>query len=235
MLRRLDREQPLNFKFSKENLVWAKKQLTKYPKSRKQSAVIPLLFRAQEQEGWISKPAIEVIAKMLDMAPIRVFEVASFYFMFHLSPVGSMAHIQVCGTTPCMLRGSEDLIGLCKNKISKKPMDLAHGGKISWEEVECLGACSNAPLVQIGSDYYEDLDTKSFSMIIDNLISGIKPMPGSHQDRFSSEPANNLTTVKAKVVEKQNASVSLFTQDIIKKSKQKIKRSPIIKKDGSDA
>ena len=121
ILRRIDKQQPKIFEFSKNNLSWAKKQIKKYPKNRQQSAVIPLLFRAQEQEGWVSKPAIEVIAKMLEMAPIRVYEVASFYFMFHLSPVGKKAHIQICGTTPCMLRGSEKLIEICKRRISKMP------------------------------------------------------------------------------------------------------------------
>ncbi|MED5531041.1 MAG: NADH-quinone oxidoreductase subunit NuoE [Pseudomonadota bacterium] len=235
MLRRLDKKQPLIFKFSPKNLAWAKKQLKNYPRERKQSAVIPLLFRAQEQEGWVSKPAIEAIAKMLDMAPIRVFEVASFYFMFHLSPVGSTARIQVCGTTPCMLRGSEALIQQCKNKISKKPMEIAHNGKISWEEVECLGACSNAPLVQIGSDYYEDLDEGTFSELITNLISGVAPMPGSQKNRFASEPIENLTTLKAKAVEKKNASVSLFIRNSIKKKSSKARKVLSSKKDTANA
>ena len=235
MLRRLDRKQPATFKFSRENLAWAKKQLANYPRGRKQSAVIPLLFRAQEQEGWVSKPAIEFIAKMLDMAPIRVFEVASFYFMFHLSPVGSTAHIQVCGTTPCMLRGSEELIAECKKRISENPMEVAHGGTISWEEVECLGGCSNAPLVQIGSDYYEDLDRERFSKILENLIVGIKTLPGSQKDRFSSEPCENMTTLKTKVMEKQNASVSLFLQNASGKYRGKMKRSTVGKKDNSNA
>tara|TARA_B100000902_G_scaffold57571_1_gene64465 strand:+ start:1972 stop:2685 length:714 start_codon:yes stop_codon:yes gene_type:complete len=235
MLRRLDKKQPSAFKFSPKNLAWAKKQLKNYPRERKQSAVIPLLFRAQEQEGWVSKPAIEAIAKMLDMAPIRVFEVASFYFMFHLSPVGSTAHIQVCGTTPCMLRGSEALIQLCKNKISKNPMEIAHNGKISWEEVECLGACSNAPLVQIGSDYYEDLDEVTFSALIVNLISGVAPIPGSQKDRFSSEPIENLTTLKTKAVEKKNASVNLFIKNSIENKSSKTRKVLSAKKGAPNA
>jgi len=235
MLRRLDKKQPLNFKFSAKNLAWAKKQILNYPKGRKQSAVIPLLFRAQEQEGWVSKPAIEVVAKMLDMAPVRVFEVASFYFMFHLSPVGSAAHIQVCGTTPCMLRGSDGLIRQCKDKISKRPMEIAHDGKISWEEVECLGACSNAPLVQIGSDYYEDLDEESFAKIVTDLISGRKPVPGSQTKRFSSEPIENLTTLGTKVEEAQNASVELFIDSSIKEKGSNTKRSLVSKKDAPNA
>ncbi len=225
MLRRLDREQPSNFKFTVENLVWAKKQLKNYPKGKKQSAVIPLLFRAQEQEGWISKPAIEVVASMLDMPPIRVFEVASFYFMFHLSPVGSTAHIQVCGTTPCMLRGAEDLIGVCKKKISKKPMELSESGDLSWEEVECLGACSNSPIVQIGSDYYEDLDVESFSKLLENLISGGMTLPGSQKNRFSSEPIENVKTLKTKAIETQNASVKLFAEGAMSYKSANRKRS----------
>ncbi len=235
MLRRLDKKQPSHFRFSAKNLAWAKKQILHYPKGREQSAVIPLLFRAQEQEGWVSKPAIEVVAKMLGMAPVRVFEVASFYFMFHLSPVGSVAHIQVCGTTPCMLRGSDALIDQCKNKISRKPMEIAHDGKISWEEVECLGACSNAPLVQIGSDYYEDLDEDIFSNIISDLISGKRPVPGSQKKRFSAEPHGHLTTLKTKAEEADNASVDLFTKSTSKKKKTRIEKSLTGKKETQNA
>ena len=218
MLRRLCKDQPEEFKFNTENLSWAKNQKKKYPRGRQQSAVIPLLFKAQEQEGWVSKPAIEYIAKFLDMAPIRVFEVASFYFMFHLSPVGTVAHIQVCGTTPCMLRGSEGLISECRKKISETPMKPCHDGKISWEEVECLGACSNAPVVQIGSDYFEDLDPQSFSNLIDNFLNTETVMPGSKMDRFSSEPFKNLTSLKKGRIESENASVSLFVKALKKKT-----------------
>ena len=170
MIRRINKQQPSEFKFTKNNLSWAKKQIAKYPQDRQQSAVIPLLYRAQEQEGWVSKPAIEEIAKMLKMAPIRVYEVASFYFMFHLSPVGQRAHIQVCGTTPCMLRGSEKLVEICKKRISKNQKELSSDGKLSWEEVECIGACSNSPVAQVGSDYYEDLSEESFINLLDKLI-----------------------------------------------------------------
>ena len=183
IIRRIDKHQPKAFEFSRANLIWAKKQISKYPKDRQQSAVIPLLYRAQEQEGWISKPAIEFIAKMLKMAPIRVYEVASFYFMFHLSPVGKKAHIQVCGTTPCMLRGSEKLIEICKQRISKNQKEPCSKSNLSWEEVECIGACSNSPVVQIGSDYYEDLSEESFSNLLDNLIEG-DPEPGSQRKDF---------------------------------------------------
>lgn len=221
MLRRIDKDQPETFTFTKSNLSWAKKQISKYPKGRQQSAVIPLLYRAQEQEGWISKPAIEFIAKMLKMAPIRVYEVASFYFMFHLSPVGKKAHIQVCGTTPCMLRGSEILIEICKQKISKNQKEPCSKGKLSWEEVECIGACSNSPVVQIGSDYYEDLSEESFSNLLDNLIEG-DPEPGSQKKRFSSEPEGFLNSTKVKIEENNNASVKLFLETSIRKKTKKL-------------
>ena len=162
MLRRLYHIQPDTFQFTAKNLEWAKGQMLKYPDGRQASAVIPLLWRAQEQEGWLSRPAIECVARLLNMDAIRVFEVASFYFMFQLKPVGDVAHIQVCGTTPCMLCDSEDLIAVCKEKISNEPHCLSKDGKLSWEEVECLGACANGPVVQIGKDYYEDLTVKSF-------------------------------------------------------------------------
>ena len=221
MLRRIDKHQPKAFEFSKVNLIWAKKQISKYPKGRQQSAVIPLLYRAQEQEGWISKPAIELIAKMLKMAPIRVYEVASFYFMFHLSPVGKKAHIQVCGTTPCMLRGSEKLIEICKQRISKNQKEPCSEGKLSWEEVECIGACSNSPVVQIGSDYYEDLSEESFSNLLDNLIEG-DPEPGSQKNRFSSEPEGFFNSTKIKIEENNNASVKLFLETSIRKKTKKL-------------
>ena len=221
MLRRIDKHQPKVFEFSKANLIWAKKQISKYPEDRQQSAVIPLLYRAQEQEGWISKPAIEFIAKMLKMAPIRVYEVASFYFMFHLSPVGEKAHIQVCGTTPCMLRGSEKLIEICKQRISKNQKEPCSKGKLSWEEVECIGACSNSPVVQIGSDYYEDLSEESFSLLLDNLIEG-HPEPGSQKKRFSSEPEGFFNSSKVKIEENKNASVKLFLETSFRKKTKKL-------------
>ena len=165
MLRRLSKDQLEKFKFTKVNLDLAKNQLKKYPKGRQASAVIPLLWRAQEQEGWVSKPAIEFVARFLDMPEVRVLEVATFYFMFHLEPVGSKAHFQVCGTTPCMLRGSEDLINVCKARVNINQNSLSADGTMSWEEVECLGGCANAPIVQIGSDYFEDLDRDSFEKL----------------------------------------------------------------------
>ncbi|WP_226553139.1 NADH-quinone oxidoreductase subunit E [Celeribacter naphthalenivorans] len=189
MLRRLYSEQPASFEFTPANLAWAEGQIAKYPEGRQQSAVIPLLWRAQEQEGWLTKPAIEYVAGMLGMADIRVLEVATFYFMFQLQPVGSVAHIQVCGTTTCMICGSGDIISVCKEKIAPKPHMLSADGKFSWEEVECLGACANAPMAQIGKDYYEDLTAENFSKLLDDMAAGNVPVPGSQQGRYSSEPA----------------------------------------------
>ncbi len=210
MLRRLSPDQPSSFAFTKANLIWAKRQLKKYPKGREASAVIPLLWKAQEQEGWVTKPAIEYIASFLSMAPIRVFEVATFYFMFHLKPVGSKAHFQVCGTTPCMLRDSEDLLQVCKKRISKTPLTVSKDGTLSWEEVECLGACANAPVVQIGKDYYEDLDSRSFNVLIDSIESGNLVDPGSFVKRFSSEPAFKTKKLSKQKFSKENASVERF-------------------------
>ena len=210
MLRRLSKDQPEKFKFTKVNLDWAKAQLKKYPKGRQASAVIPLLWRAQEQEGWVSKPAIEFVARFLDMPEVRVLEVATFYFMFHLAPVGSKAHFQVCGTTPCMLRGSEDLIDICKTRINEKQNLLSSDGSMSWEEVECLGGCANAPLVQIGSDYFEDLDKDSFGKLINDIKEDNSPIPGSRVGRFSSEPANMTKKYGRKKLSSENASVERF-------------------------
>ena len=210
MLRRLSTNQPENFKFTKANLDWAKQQLKKYPKGRQASAVIPLLWKAQEQEGWVSKPAIEFVASFLDMPEVRVLEVATFYFMFHLKPVGSKAHFQVCGTTPCMLRGSEELINVCKAKINEKQHSLSGDGTTSWEEVECLGGCANAPLVQIGSDYFEDLDKESFEKLISDIQDNKFPVPGSGIGRFSSEPANMTKKYSKKKLSIENASIERF-------------------------
>ncbi|PJE29779.1 NADH dehydrogenase subunit E [Pseudooceanicola antarcticus] len=195
MLRRLHQDQPESFAFTEANLKWAEGQISKYPEGRQASAVIPLLWRAQEQEGWLSKPAIEYVAKMLDMADIRVLEVATFYFMFQLQPTGSVAHIQICGTTTCMICGSEDLISVCKDKINAKPHELSADGKFSWEEVECLGACANAPMAQIGKDYYEDLTAEKLAELLDKLAAGEVPVPGPQNGRFSSEPEAGLVAL----------------------------------------
>lgn len=149
--------QPEGFAFSRANAAWAKQAIKKYPRGREHSAVIPLLMRAQEQEGWVTKSAVEHVADMIGMPYIRALEVATFYTQFQLAPVGTRAHVQVCGTTPCMLRGSEALIELCKSKIHPEPFHTNESGTLSWEEVECQGACVNAPMVMIFKDAYEDL------------------------------------------------------------------------------
>ena len=195
MLRRLHTEQPETFAFTEENRAWAETQIRKYPEGRQASAVIPLLWRAQEQEGWLTRPAIEHVARMLDMAYIRALEVATFYFMFQLKPVGSVAHVQVCGTTSCMICGAEDLIAVCRERIAANPHDLSADGKFSWEEVECLGACANAPMVQIGKDYYEDLNAGRLGGILDEFAAGRVPPPGPQNGRFSSEPLSGLTSL----------------------------------------
>jgi NADH-quinone oxidoreductase subunit E len=214
-------DQPDSFAFSPENQKWAEAQVTKYPEGREASAVIPLLWRAQEQEGWLSRPAIEFVADMLNMAHIRALEVATFYFMFQLHPVGSVAHVQVCGTLSCMLSGAEDLIGICKEKISPTPHTISKDGKLSWEEVECLGACTNAPMAQIGKDYYEDLSNQRFGEVIEDLRNGSAPSPGPQNGRFSVEPSLGLTTLLAGEGDRPstNESVSLAEKfnDTIKK------------------
>ena len=189
MLRRLYHTQPESFAFTPENLAWATAQLTKYPEGREASAIIPLLWRAQEQEGWLSKPALEYVADMLGMAYIRALEVASFYFMFQMQPTGSVAHVQVCGTTSCMICGAESLIAVCEEMIAANPHDLSDDGKFSWEEVECLGACSNAPMVQIGKDFYEDLTPEMLRDILTRLGKGDVPLPGPQNGRYGCEPA----------------------------------------------
>ena len=195
MLRRLHPIQPDSFAFAPANQVWAQVQITKFPKGRQASAIIPLLWRAQEQEGWLSRAAIEHVADMLGLAHIRALEVATFYFMFQLQPVGSVAHIQVCGTTTCMICGAEDLIAVCREKIAANPHDISADGKFSWEEVECLGACANAPMAQIGKDYYEDLTVQRLGQIIDELAAGKVPTPGPQNGRYASEPLAGLTSL----------------------------------------
>src|SRR5690554_6116819 len=159
--------QPAAFAFSGDNQRWAERKIAEYPEGRQLSAVIPLLMRAQDQDGWVTRAAIEHIAQMLDMAYIRVLEVATFYTQFQLQPVGSRAHILVCGTTPCMLRGAEKLREVCQHRIHPEPHHLSADGTMSWEEYECLGACVNAPMVMIGQDTYEDLTVERFEEIVD--------------------------------------------------------------------
>lgn len=208
-LRRLHPHQPDSFAYTPANLDWAHSQIAKYPAGRQASAVIPLLWRAQEQEGWVTKPAIETVARMLDMAEIRVLEVATFYFMFQLAPVGSVAHIQVCGTTSCMICGAEDLVAVCKAKIAKSPHSLSPDGKFSWEEVECLGACTNAPMAQIGKDYYEDLTAEKLESLLDAFARGEVPQPGPQNGRWACEPVTGFTALTDAPTESANASRDL--------------------------
>ena len=197
MLRRLHKEQPASFAFSAANLAWAEGQIAKYPEGRQASAIIPLLWRAQEQEGWLTRPAIEHVADRLGMAYIRALEVATFYFMFQLQPVGSVAHIQICGTTSCMICGAEELIAVCRELVADKAHHLSADGKFSWEEVECLGACTNAPMAQIGKDYYEDLTADKLRALIGRFSKGEVPVPGPQNGRYASEPLSGLTSLKA--------------------------------------
>lgn len=196
MLRRLHKDQPATFAFTPANLAWAKGQISKYPEGRQASAIIPLLWRAQEQEGWLSRPAIEHVADMLGMAYIRALEVATFYFMFQLQPVGSVAHVQICGTTSCMICGAEDLVAVAKELIAPAPHTVSADGKFSWEEVECMGACANAPMAQIGKDYYEDLTGEKLRELIGQFRAGEVPVPGPQNGRYAAEPIGGLTSLK---------------------------------------
>jgi NADH-quinone oxidoreductase subunit E len=188
--------QPKEFSFNKENLAWAKKQLTKYPEGRQQSAIIPLLWRAQEQHGgWLPEAAIRHVAEFLGMAHIRALEVATFYTMFVLQPCGTKAHIQVCGTTPCRLRGADALFEVCHKRISHEPFEVSADGKFSWEEVECLGACVNAPMVLIWNDTYEDLTAETFEKVLDGFAAGKPVKPGPQNGRQFSAPIGGETTL----------------------------------------
>jgi NADH-quinone oxidoreductase subunit E len=196
-VRRLAEKQPESFVFTPENLNWAKARIEKYPPGRQQSAVIPILWRAQEQcGGWLPQKAIEAVAELLDMAKIRVLEVATFYTMFNLAPVGRF-YVQLCGTTPCMLRGSEELKRVCRRVIGEQD-HVSQDGMFSWTEVECLGACVNAPMVQINYDYYEDLTAESFARILSDLANGKNPTPGPQIDRQMSAPIGGATTLTGK-------------------------------------
>jgi NADH-quinone oxidoreductase subunit E len=195
-VRRLHPEQPSSFAFTSENLDWAQATVAKYPPGKQASAVIPILWRAQEQNnGWLTEPAIRATADLLGMAYIRVYEIATFYTMFQLAPVGRKAHVQVCGTTPCMLRGSEALIDVCKRHIAEHAHELSPDGNFSWEEVECLGSCANAPMVQIFKDTYEDLTPELFEKVLEGYASGKPPAPGSQIGRRVSAPVGKPTTL----------------------------------------
>jgi NADH-quinone oxidoreductase subunit E len=193
-VRRLAEEQPASFEFTPENLAWANAQIAKYPEGRQASAVIPLLWQAQKQHNyWLPKPAIEKVAHMLDMPFIRVLEIATFYTMFNLEPVGRY-FIQMCGTTPCMLRGSDEIKAVLARRVGEQKM-VSADGNFAWLEVECLGACCNAPMVQINDDYYEDLTAENFEKLLDDLAAGRPVHVGSQTGRRSSEPAGKLTTL----------------------------------------
>ena len=201
-LKKISKDQPENFKFNPKNLKAAEKVIVNYPKEKQQSAVMALLYIAQRQnENWIPLSAMKYIAKMLNMPYIKVYEVATFYSMYNLSPVGKY-FLQVCTTTPCMLRGAYELVDACKSKISKKENELSQNGNCSWMEVECLGACVNSPMVQINEDFYEDLDKKKFEKIIDQTLKGETPKPGSYKGRINSEPESGRKTL----IELKNAS-----------------------------
>jgi NADH-quinone oxidoreductase subunit E len=188
--------QPKEFSFTAENRAWADKVIARYPAGRQASAVIPLLWRAQEQNGgWLPQKAIEHVAEMLGMARIRVLEVATFYTMFLLSPVGKKAHVQVCGTTPCRLRGADALFEVCARKIHPEPFHISADGNYSWEEVECLGACVNAPMVLIWNDTYEDLTAQSFEKVLDGFTNGKPAKPGPQIDRHFSAPIGGPDTL----------------------------------------
>jgi NADH-quinone oxidoreductase subunit E len=193
-VRRLAKEQPASFAFSKATKAKADWWISKYPEDRRQSAVIPILWLVQKQEGWVSEPAIRAIGELLGMPYIRVLEVATFYTMFMLEPVGSAALIQVCGTTPCMLRGANELMAVCKSKIGPK-QTLSPDGRFTWEEVECLGACANAPMAMINDYYFEDLTPENMAQIIDDFAAGKTPKPGSRVGRKSSEPEGGALTL----------------------------------------
>jgi NADH-quinone oxidoreductase subunit E len=193
-VRRLDPNQPESFAFTPENLETAKKTIAKYPEGRQASAIISLLWLAQKQHDyWLPEPAIRCVAEMLDMPYIRALEVATFYTMFNLSPVGKH-FIQLCGTTPCWLRGADDLKEVCRKRIGEQ-QQVSADGNFSWLEVECLGACANAPMVQINDDYYEDLTAENFEKLLDDLAAGREVKVGSQTGRKSSEPAGGLTSL----------------------------------------
>lgn len=193
-VRRLAAVQPEDFEFTQDNLQWAERQIAKYPEGRQASAVIPLLWKAQEQHnGWLPEPAIRRVAEMLGMPVIRVMEVATFYTMFNLEPVGEH-FVQLCGTTPCMLRGANALKDVCRKVIGEQ-RHVTGDGKLSWLEVECLGACANAPMVQINYDYYEDLDPENFERLLEDLRAGRAVRTGSQTGRSCSAPFGGDTTL----------------------------------------
>ena len=194
-IKKISKDQPDNFKFNAKSLNNAEKIISNYPKGKQQSAVMALLYIAQRQNNnWIPLSAMKYIAKMLNMPYIKVYEVATFYTMYNLAPVGEY-FFQVCTTTPCMLRGAYKLVDVCKKKISKNESTITKDGKSSWMEVECLGACVNAPMIQINEDYFEDLDPQKLEKIIDQVNNNQKLIPGSYRGRLSTEPENIRITL----------------------------------------
>ncbi len=194
-LKKVSKEQPDKFEFSDENLNLAKKIVLNYPVGKKKSAVMALLYLAQKQNNnWIPLAAMKYIAKYLEISYINVYEVATFYSMYNLAPVGKY-FIQICTTTPCMIRGAYKLVDVCKKNISEKENELSSNKNCSWTEVECLGACISAPMAQINDDYYEDLNVKQFESIVKNIIKDKKPKAGSYRGRINSEPENNRQTL----------------------------------------
>ena len=194
-IKKISKEQPDKFEFTLDNLEEVKKIIKKYPDGKQQSAVMPLLYLAQKQNNnWIPLTAIKYIGKLLEMPYIKVYDVATFYTMFNLTPVGNH-FIQVCTTTPCMIRGAYKLVEACKEKISPNENELSKDKNCSWMEVECLGACVNAPMIQINDDYYEDLDKEKTLKIIDEILKGETPKPGSYRGRLNAEPENNRKTL----------------------------------------
>ena len=194
-LKKISKDQPEKFEFDQQSLEAAKKILSNYPKGKEKSAVMALLYIAQRQNNnWIPLSAIKYIAKFLNMPYIKVYEVATFYSMYNLSPVGNF-HVQICTTTPCMIRGAYKIVDVCKKKISEKESEITENGKASWMEVECLGACVNAPMIQINDDYFEDLNEEKLEKIIDQINKNQKPKPGSYRGRLSSEPENIRKTL----------------------------------------
>ena len=195
MIKKIHKDQPKEFRFIEKNLELSREIISNYPDGKQQSAVMALLYIAQRQNNnWIPLAAMKYIARLLNISYIRVYEVATFYSMYNLAPVGKY-FLQICTTTPCMIRGAYKLVDACKEKISKKPNEVVNEGKCSWMEVECLGACVNGPMMQINDDYFEDLDKEKVKNIIDDILNDKIPKSGSYRGRISSEPENNRKTL----------------------------------------
>jgi|TARA_Y100000817_G_C16562644_1_gene413877 NADH-quinone oxidoreductase E subunit len=190
-IKKVHDKQPKNFEFTSENLETANKILNNYPKKNKKSAVMPLLYLAQKQNNnWIPLAALKYIGKFLSMPYIKVYEIATFYTMYNLAPVGKY-FIQVCTTSPCLLRGAGKIVKSCQNKISQNQNEVSENGMCSWTEVECLGACVNAPMMQVNHGYYEDLDSESVDKILDSFLKDNPIKPGSSRNRTNTAPENN--------------------------------------------